>query len=47
MPAHGPPESRLDRTTQPATLDLLDAGQNIWFVWAPLFALAAGFSLKK
>ena len=30
-----------------ATLDLLDAGQNIWFVWAPLFALAAGFSLKK
>lgn len=30
-----------------ATLDLLDPAQNIWFVWTPLFALAAGFALKR
>ena len=30
-----------------ATLDFLDPLQNIWFVWVPLFALAAGFSLKR
>ena len=30
-----------------ATLDLLDPTQNIWFVWVPLFVLAAGFSMKR
>ncbi|HEX9952451.1 MAG TPA: AarF/UbiB family protein [Rubricoccaceae bacterium] len=30
-----------------ATLDLLDPVQNIWFVWTPLFVLAAGFALKR
>ena len=30
-----------------ATLDLLDPLQNIWFVWTPLFALAALFALKR
>ncbi|HEX8385668.1 MAG TPA: AarF/ABC1/UbiB kinase family protein, partial [Rubricoccaceae bacterium] len=30
-----------------ATLDLLDPAQNIWFVWSPLFVLAAGFALKR
>ncbi len=30
-----------------ATLDLLDPAQNIWFVWTPLFVLAAGFAIKR
>ena len=30
-----------------ATLDLLDPAQNIWFVWAPLFAFAVAFAMKR
>ena len=30
-----------------ATLDLLNPAQNIWYVWTPLFALAAMFSMKR
>ncbi len=30
-----------------ATLDLLNPAQNIWFVWTPLFALAAAFAMKR
>ena len=30
-----------------ATLDLLDPAQNIWYVWTPLFALAAAFAMKR
>ncbi len=30
-----------------ATLDLLDPAQNIWYVWTPLFVLAAGFAMKR
>ena len=30
-----------------ATLDLMNPTQNIWFVWVPLFALAAVFAVSK
>ena len=33
--------------TLAATLDLLNPAVSIWWLWAPVFALAAGFALKR
>ncbi|HIG74012.1 MAG TPA: AarF/ABC1/UbiB kinase family protein [Bacteroidetes bacterium] len=33
--------------TLAATLDVLDTGVNVWWLWVPLFLLAGGLALKK